>query len=137
MNVRKTFYTKNFDDYVKSCKTFYLNTGKTVNFSLNHIRMATQFSGPKTFTWNICFSIELPFQNLLEVLIEEKLENFREFREGFTFDFRRKITLHRSALLADQGDQEHNETKALSKTEIFFHDNGQSCLKQTYLMCRM
>ena len=90
MNVRKTFYTKNFDDYVKSCKTFYLNTGKTVNFSLNHIRMATQFSGPKTFTWNIFFSIELPFQNLLEVLIEEKLENFREFREGFTFDFRRK-----------------------------------------------
>ena len=78
----------------------------------------------------------------MELLIKEKLENFREFREQFSIDFRRKITLQVHCFtkiflihcikLADQRDQEHNEAKGLLRTEKCFHDNGQSCLKQTY-----
>ena len=60
-----------------------------------NIHMAAQISRPKAFTLNIFF-IELFFQKLLELLIKQKLNIFREYRVEFTSDFRRKITLHRS-----------------------------------------
>ena len=61
INVEKTFYLKNFYDYVKSCKSilnfisrlFYLISNKTVNLSHKHMSMTPELSGTKALTFNI------------------------------------------------------------------------------------